>query len=174
MLPSSASVAVGTGRSGLGRRALLLGDLLGRLLIDISVAVADHPQGEVPEALEIVARVVDVAPLEAEPTDVLEDVLHILVVLLAGVGIVETEVAHAIVVLGHAEVHTDCLGMANMQVAIGLGREARLNAAAVLAFGQVFFYQLLHEADTALRFFRVVLYCCHIVVLSIFLVLSVL
>lgn len=57
--------------------------------------------------------------------------------------------------------------MANMQVAIGLRREARLNAAAVLAFGQVFFYQLLHEADTALRFFRVVLYCCHIVVLSI-------
>ena len=168
------TVAVGAGRSGLGRRALLLGDLLGRLLIDIGVAVADHPQGEVPEALEIVARVVDVAPLEAEPTDVLEDVLHILVVFLAGVGIVEAEVAHAIVVLGHAEVHTDSLGMANMQVAIGLRREARLNAAAVLAFCQVFFYQLLHEADTALRFFRVVLYCCHIVVLSIFLVLSVL
>ena len=90
------------------------GDGFGALLIDVGTSLLDEPHGEVPELLEIVAGVIDVRPMEAEPLDVVLDALDVFGVFLDGVGIVETEVAHAIVALGDAEVEGDGLGVADV------------------------------------------------------------
>ena len=63
-------------------------------------------------------------PLEAEPADVRFDRVDVLDVLLEGVGVVEAEVAGAAVLLRDAEVQADRLGVADVEVAVRLGREA--------------------------------------------------
>ena len=152
----------GRGYTGLRGRTLLLGNLLAGLLVDVGMAILNHPDGEVPKLLEIVGSIVDVAPLEAQPGDIVQDVLHILGILLRGVGIVEAQVADAIVLFCYTEVHADGLGMANVQVAVGLWRETRLYASAVLTFGKVLFYELFYEADAFLLFLSVLFVDGHI------------
>src|SRR5690606_37863796 len=49
------------------------------------------------------------------------------------VGVVEAQVADAAVVARQPEVHADALGVAHVQVAVGLGREARADACRVHA-----------------------------------------
>ena len=47
---------------------------------------------------------------------------------LVGIGVVEAQVAAAAELLGDAEVEADRLGVADVQVAVGLGRKARHHA----------------------------------------------
>ena len=47
-------------------------------------------------------------------------------ILLDGIGVVKAHVAGAAVVTGKAEVQTDALGMADVQIAVRLRREARV------------------------------------------------
>ena len=61
------TVAVGRVGSGSSRSALLLCNLLSSLLIDVCVSVLDHPDGKLPQLVEVVGSVVYVAPLESEP-----------------------------------------------------------------------------------------------------------
>ena len=148
-------------RAGLRGRTLLLGDLLARLLVYVSHALLNHPLGKFPKLLEIVRSVIYVDPMEAKPLDIFQYGVNILGVFLARVCVVEAQVAHSAVVLGHTEIHADGLGMAYVQIAVRLGREACLYPAAVLTFGQVVLYHLLYEAQ-ALLLFRIFLFCNHI------------
>ena len=151
-----------------GRCALLLGNLLSSLLVDVGVSVLDHPYGEVPKLLEIVGSVVYVTPFETEPRDVVEDVLNVLVVLFCRVCVVEAQVAHTIVLFSHTEVHADSLGMSDVQIAVRLWREARLYASGVLALCEVLLYELLYE--TQILLFYCLFFCnCHIFRLFLFL-----
>jgi cardiolipin synthase len=52
------------------------------------------------------------------------DAVDVLLLLFLGIGVVEAHVAHAAVVARQAEVQADALGVAHVQVAVGLGREA--------------------------------------------------
>src|SRR5262249_51692165 len=79
----------------------------------------------------------DSSPVETEPADVLLDRLDVLDVLLRRVRVVEAEIAAAAVLLRHAEVQADRLGVADVQVAVGLRREAREHTAAVAARRQI-------------------------------------
>ena len=82
--------------TGLGQRAAVLADLVGRQVVDVRVAVADQVDGPVVELLEVVRRVVEVlAPVEAEPADVALDRVDVLLLLLDRVRVVEAEVAAA-------------------------------------------------------------------------------
>ena len=121
---------VGAGTCG---RAFLLCDHLGALLIDIGAALTDKPYGEVPQLLEVVAGIKDVGPFETEPFDVVLYALDIFRIFLDGVGVVEAEVAAAVVALSDAEVDGYGFGMADMQVTIGLRRETGLYPSSVLA-----------------------------------------
>ncbi len=56
--------------------------------------------------------------------DVLLDVVDVLLLFLGGVGVVEAQVAAAAEVAGDAEVDGDRLDVADVQVAVGLRREA--------------------------------------------------
>ncbi|MNT31468.1 hypothetical protein D3C72_1673030 [compost metagenome] len=67
-----------------------------------------------------------------------DDGVDVFLVFFLGVGVVETQVADAAEVARQPEVHADALGVANVQVAIGLRRKARADA------GRVRFSLLLH------------------------------
>ena len=92
---------------------------------------ADQLYGALVELLEVVRRVEEpVVPGEAEPADVGLDRLDVLDVLVDRVRVVEAQVAGAAEVLRDAEVEADRLGVADVQVAVGLGRETRGDTAA--------------------------------------------
>src|SRR5271169_2100785 len=74
------------------------------------------------------------APIEAEPTHVGLDGVDIFLLFLDRIGVIEAQMALAAELLGNAEVETDRLGMADVQIAVRLGREAgdnRLNLTSV-------------------------------------------
>ncbi len=113
-----------------GEVATVGGDLLGALAVDIGGAALDQHLGKAVELLEVVAGVVEVLagavlPRVAEPVHGVDDGVDVLGVFLDRVGVVEAQVAAAAVFLGQAEVHPDALGVADVQVAVGLRREAR-------------------------------------------------
>ena len=103
-------------------------DLVGREVADEGLPAPDQLLGEVVEPPEVVRGVEHPVPLEAEPADVLLDRVDVLDVLLEGVRVVEAEVAGAAVLLRDAEVQADRLGVADVEVAVRLGREARRDA----------------------------------------------
>src|SRR5262249_19825356 len=74
-------------------------------------------------------------PGEAEPADVFLDRVDVLDVFLGRIGVVETQVAGAAVLLRDAEVEADRLGMADVQVAVRFRRKARRHPAVMLAAG---------------------------------------
>jgi hypothetical protein len=123
-------IAVRRVAARLGQGAAARAHLFGALRIDVGMAMLDEVLGHRVELLEVVARVVEVAfavmvlpPGKAQPLHGVEDGIDVLLVFLDRVGVVEAHVAAAAVVLRQAEVQADRLGMANMQVAVGLGRE---------------------------------------------------
>ncbi len=93
------AVAVGPGRRGT--------ELLRRQLADVGQALLEEP----------------VAPVKAQPVDILLDGVHILGVLLGGVGVVHAQVAQAAEALGGAEVDGQRLAVADVQIAVGLRRK---------------------------------------------------
>ncbi len=107
-----------------GRPHLLLA-----LVVDIGLAGLDEVLAPAVERLEVVGRVIEVlAPVEAEPLHVALDGVDVLLLLPGRVGVVEAQVAAAAELLGDAEVEADRLGVADMQVAVGLRRKARHHA----------------------------------------------
>ena len=77
------------------------------------------------------------APVAAQPADVGLDRLDVLGLLGGRVGVVEAEVGAAAVAGRQAEVEQDRLGVADVEEAVRLGREAGDHPAAVPARGQV-------------------------------------
>ena len=115
------------------QRAARRAHLLGRLAVDVGEAVLDEPLGEAVEVVVVVGRVVAmVAPVVAQPAHGLRDRILELDFLLQRIGVVVAQVARAAVLGGQPEVEDDRLGVTVVQVAVGLGRKPRDDAAAVL------------------------------------------
>ena len=109
----------------LGQRAAVDAHLLRRLVVDIGLAGADQVLGPVVELLEIVRGVIEVlAPVEAEPAHVALDGVDVFLLLLGRIGVVEAQMAAAAELLGDAEIEADRLGVADVQIAVRLGRKA--------------------------------------------------
>ena len=112
--------------AGLGERAAVLADLVGREIVHVGLAGADEMDGPGVELLEVVRRVEEVlAPVEAEPAHVRLDGVDVRLLLPFRIGVVETEVAAAAELARDAEIEADRLRMPDVQVAVGLGRKAR-------------------------------------------------
>ena len=79
--------------------------------------------------------------------DVFADRINKFLVLLGGVGVVETEVGLAVIFLSDAEVEANGLGVADMQVAVGFGRKTGMHTSAVLAVGDVAFDNLFDKVE---------------------------
>jgi len=132
------SIAMGAVLARLGQRAAIAADLLRAEVVHVGQALLDQTHGAGVELLEVVGRVAQpVAPVKAQPVHVLADRVRVFDIFLDRVGVVETQVARAAVLFGHAEVEADRLGMADVQVAVGLRREARVDLTTVLARGEV-------------------------------------
>ena len=142
-------VPVGAVLAGLGGSALLLCNHLGALFVHVCPSLLDEPHGKVPQFLEVVAGVVYVVPLVAKPPYVVFDALYVFRILFRRVGVVEPQVACPPVVPGDAEVDGDGLGVPYVQVAVGLGWEASLYPASVLALCKVVLYFLLYEVQAS-------------------------
>ena len=76
--------------------------------------------------------------MKAQPAHIFLDREGVLFAFLLRVGVIEAQVAGALVILRQAEIQTDRLGMADMQIAIRFGRKPRGNHA-MLAFAKVGF-----------------------------------
>ena len=139
--------AIGTWASG---GTLLLGDNLGALLVDISASLLYEPYGKVPKLLEVVAGIVDISPLEAQPLDIVLYALDVFCILLDGVCIVEAQVALTAIFLCQSEVDGNSLGVSDVQIAVWFWWKTGLHSAAVLTFGQIIDYLLLNEANALL------------------------
>jgi hypothetical protein len=112
--------------TGLRQRAAVLADLVGREVVHVGGPGADEVERPLVELLEVVGRVVEVlAPVEPEPANVRLDGVDVLLLLLDRVRVVEPQVAAAARLGRDPEVQADRLRMADVQVAVGLGREAR-------------------------------------------------
>ncbi len=120
----------------LGEGAAVLAHLLGGEVADERVAVADQLFGGQVVHLEIVRGVAQLGPVEAQPAHVVLDRGDEFGVFLGRIGVVEAQVAAPGELGGDAEVQADRLGVADVQIAVGLGREAGADGR-VLAAGQV-------------------------------------
>ena len=142
------TVAEGAVAAALSQGAAVGPHLLGGQRVDVGEAALDQIAREPVEAVEVVRGVVLVlAPVEAEPAHRVDDRIDVFLLFLRRVGVVEAQVAHPAVVAREAEVEADRLGVAEVKVAVRLGRKARAHAL-VLAAGEVVFYDLTNEVGS--------------------------
>jgi len=121
-------------------------DLLCTEIIHIGFPLQDQPHGEFIELLKIVGGIVlPIFPVKTEPTDIGLDRLHVFDVLLAGIRVVEAQIAEAFELEGKTEIEADGLGVTDMEVAVWLRRKARVNPAAIFVRLQVISDDVLDE-----------------------------
>ena len=77
-----------------------------------------------------------VGPAGDEPKNIRGDRVHVLDVFLDGIGVIEPQVALAVVFAGDAEIKADGFRVAEVEVAVGLGWETRDDLGVAL-FGDV-------------------------------------
>ena len=111
----------------LGQRAAGIFDLLGGKVAHERLALLDEADGVRVDVVKEVGRVALARPFIAQPMDVGADGVDELRLFLGRVGVVKEEVALAAVFEGGAEVDEHALGVADVQIAVGFGREARLH-----------------------------------------------
>ena len=117
--------------------AAVLAHLVAGQVIDICLTLKDELFGILIALVEVVAAVEDAAVgVGTQPVQVLDDAVDILLPFTGGVGVVEAEVELAAVLVCDGPVDIDRLGAADVQVAIGLRREAGMDLAD-FAFGEV-------------------------------------
>jgi hypothetical protein len=81
------------------------------------------------EGIEVIRRVVEIfSPVESQPFHRIQDRIDVLCFLRYRVGVVETHMAAATVLQGHAEIQADRFRMAVVQVAVGLRWKTRADA----------------------------------------------
>src|SRR3974390_899524 len=95
------------------------------LVVDIGLAGADQVLRPVVQPPEIIRGVVEVpTPVETKPAHIALDCVNIFLLFLGRVGIVEAQMAATAEFLGDTEVEANRLGMADVKIAVRLGREA--------------------------------------------------
>src|SRR6266568_1010845 len=112
----------------------MLANLVGREVIDVSFSGLNELQGPVVELVEVIGGVTETFPLETEPAHICLDGINVLLLLLLGIGVVEAQVRLAAELVGQTEVEANSLGVADVQVAVGLRRKACLNNGVAVLF----------------------------------------
>jgi len=111
--------------SRLGERAPVLSHLFRALVADIGLSFFNEFKGIATELSVVVGGVEEpVVPVKAQPPYVSDDGVDVFDVFLHWVGVVHPQVAQALVVGGDLEVQAYRLGVADVQIPVGLRREA--------------------------------------------------
>src|SRR5260370_6322429 len=124
--------------AGLGESAAMLAYFLSHQIVNVGLAILDQFDGPLVKLVEIIGRVEKAIPLKAQPIHVGFDRLNVFGFLLLGIGIVKAKICVSTKFVGQTEIDADRLGMADMQIAVRLGRESGLYAAIVLVGLEVF------------------------------------
>ena len=104
------------------------------MAVDVRLVRLDQCDGEVVQPLEVVRRKKQLfATIEPQPADIFLDGLDEFDVFRLGVGVVEPQVTHTGVLLCDAEIQANGLGVADVEIAVRLGRKAGHHATTVLA-----------------------------------------
>ena len=134
---STLTLAIRAVPACLGQRAAIFAHLIRRQVVDIRQSLVDQFDRELVQLLEIIGCPAHLAvPLKTQPAHVVLYGLGVFLVFLFRVGVVEAQVAFALIILRQTEVQADGFGMADMQISVRFGRKAR-DDAAVLAAGQI-------------------------------------
>ena len=109
----------------LGQRAAVLTDFVLGQVAHVRLACLDECNCAVIAGLKVIRAVEDttVGHLTGQPLDIFLNGLYIFVVLTHRVGVVKTQIELTIVLLSDRPVDVDRLSRADVQVAVGLGRE---------------------------------------------------
>ena len=134
------TVAIRTVAPRLRQRSPILPDLVGRQAVDVGLAVGDELLRVGVHLLEVIGRVDTSDRLQSKPSQRTSSWIDSTYSTssLVGIGVVEAQVADAAEFRGDAEIEHDRLGVADVQIAVGLGRKTGVDAAAVAAGLQVF------------------------------------
>ena len=126
----------GTGRlAGIG--TAVLAHFVAGQVVHVGLALHDELFGILVALVKVVAAVEDAAVgVGTQPVQILDDAVHVLLTLAGRVGVVQTQVELTAVLVCNGPVDVDGLGTADVQVAVGLGREAGMDLAD-LALGQI-------------------------------------
>ena len=139
---------------GLADIAAELAELLGRQVADVGKALLDQFDGKLVVLFKVIRAVEEaVAPVEAQPVNVLLDRVDVLGVLLRRVGVVHAQVAQAAELFRRAEIDRQRLAVADVQVPVRLRREAGVHALSLEppAGGKVLFNERVDEISVLQR-----------------------
>jgi len=100
-------------------------NLLFVALADIGLAFFNEVHGEFVNLLELVAAESDLPRFVAEPRHILLNVLDVFDVLFLRIGVVKTEIGLSLMRCSHLEGEAHGLSVSDVQIPIGLRREAR-------------------------------------------------
>jgi hypothetical protein len=111
-----------------------LSHLLAAQVADKCFAFFDELDGPFVQLREVVRGVKQpAAEIGAQPLHILHDGFYVLRLFLRGIRVIEAQVALAPEFFGEAKVEHDAFGVANVQIAVGLGWETRVNLSVILA-----------------------------------------
>ena len=140
------AVPVWTLLAWLGEGAPVFPDLVGRKVVHIGFSCLDKLYCQLIHLGEIVGGIAGfAAPVEAQPLYIGLDGVDIFGLLFCRVGVVETEVCSAAVLLCNAEVKAHGLCMSDMKIAVRLRREPSDYRSPVFAVLYIFFYDFLDK-----------------------------
>ena len=135
------AVTVG-GDGGLADVAAVFPELVRRQVADVGQTLFDQLHGVFVVFFKIIGAVEEaVAPVKAQPVDVVLDRLDVLRVLLGRVGVIHAQIAQAVEFFRGAEVDAQGLAVADVEIAVRLRREAGMDGHALIlpALSDVFF-----------------------------------
>ena len=135
------AVTVG-GDGGLADVAAVFPELVRRQVADVGQTLFDQLHGVFVVLFKIIRAVEEaVAPVKAQPVDVVLDCLDVLRVLLGRVGVIHAQIAQTVEFFRGTEVDAQGLAVADVQIAVWLRREAGMDGHALIlpALSDVFF-----------------------------------
>ncbi|CCX42310.1 uncharacterized protein BN454_00172 [Clostridium sp. CAG:1024] len=141
------AVAIRAVLTGLGQRAAVFAHLVFREVVHIGEPLLDELDGKLVAPIKVGGTEAELIPMEAQPFDVVLDRIDVLDVLLGRVRIVKAQIAASAILFRHAKVDAQRLCVADVQIAVRLGREAGLDARLLRA--HIFFNELLDEVLAA-------------------------
>jgi len=92
-------------------------------------------------------------PVEAQPPNILHDGINIFLLFPGGIGVVETQVTEAVVIVGQTKIQAYRLGMSYMQISVWFRGETRMHTAIVLVIADILFYDAFNEVQRLADFF---------------------
>jgi hypothetical protein len=118
--------------AGFRERAAIFTDFVRSQVIDVCLAGFDNRYRAFIDLFEVVGGIEKpICPFVSQPPNIPHDVRFKLFFFFAGIGVVKPQVAESSKFGSDAKIEANGLRMPNMQVSVGFGREAGVNAAAV-------------------------------------------